>query len=60
MAEQSPITTQIDSRVGILTFDRPHVMNAFNGALIEATNRAMDAFMNDDAVLAIVVHGRGR
>lgn len=60
MAEQSPITTQIYGRVGILTFDRPHAMNAFNGALIEATNRAMDAFMNDDAVLAIVVHGSGR
>ena len=60
MAEQSPVTTRIDGRVGILTFDRPHVMNAFNGALIDATNRAMDAFMNDGAVLAIVVHGAGR
>jgi enoyl-CoA hydratase len=60
MTDQSPVTTRIDGRVGILTFDRPHVMNAFNGALVDATHRAMQTFMNDDAVLAIIVHGEGR
>jgi enoyl-CoA hydratase len=60
MSEQSPVTTRIDGRIGILTLNRPRVMNAFNGALIDATNRAMDAFMNDDAVLAIIVRGEGR
>jgi len=35
-------------------------MNAFNGALIEATNKAMDAFIEDDAVLAVIIHGEGR
>ena len=59
-SDQRPITTRIDGRVGILTFHRPRVMNAFNSALIDATNQAMDAFMNDDAVLAIIVHGDGR
>jgi enoyl-CoA hydratase len=60
MSEQSPVTTRIDGRIGILTLNRPRVMNAFNGALIDATNRAMDAFMIDDAVLAIIVRGEGR
>ena len=60
MTDQSPVTTQIDGRVGILTFDRPQVMNAFNHTLIDYTNRAMDAFMDDDAVLAIIVRGDGR
>jgi len=60
MTDQSPVNTRIEGRVGILTFDRPQVMNAFNGALIEATNRAMDAFISDDAVLAIIVRGEGR
>ena len=58
--EQRPITTRIDGRIGILTFHRPRVMNAFDSALIDATNQAMDAFMNDDAVLALIVHGDGR
>lgn len=60
MSDQSPVTTRIDGRIGILTLDRPRVMNAFNGALIDATNRAMDTFMNDDAVLAVIVRGEGR
>ena len=60
MSDQSPVTTRIDGRIGILTLNRPQVMNAFNSALIEATNKAMTAFMKDDTVLAIIVHGEGR
>ena len=60
MLNQSPITTQIEGRVGILTFDRPEVMNAFNNSLIEASNTAMDEFIINDAVLAIIVRGIGR
>jgi len=60
MTNESAVTTEIDGRIGILTFNRPQVMNAFNGALIDATNKAMNDFMNDDAVLAVVVHGDGR
>ena len=48
MTNESPVTTEIDGRIGILTFNRPQVMNAFNGALIDATNKAMNDFMNDD------------
>ena len=59
-SEQRPITTRIDGRIGILTFNRPRVMNAFDSSLIDATNEAMDAFMNDEAVLALIVHGDGR
>lgn len=60
MTDQKPITTQIDGRVGILRFNRPQVMNAFDTALIEATNQAMHDFMADDAVLAIIIGGHGR
>ena len=54
------VTTRIEGRIGILTFNRPHVMNAFNTGLIAATNAAMEAFQSDERVLAIVVHGAGR
>jgi len=60
MSDQSPVTSHVDGRIGILTLNRPQVMNAFNGALIEATNKAMDAFIEDDAVLAVIIHGEGR
>ena len=56
----APILTEIRGRTGILTFNRPRVMNAFNSELITATHAAMQDFQSDPAVLAIVVHGAGR
>lgn len=56
----TPITTRIEGRIGVLTFNRPTVMNAFNSDLIAATHAAMDAFQADPQVLVIVVHGAGR
>jgi acyl-CoA synthetase (NDP forming) len=47
-------------RVGILTLNRPHVLNAFNEALMAETTKAMAAFTADPAVLAIIVRGAGR
>ena len=56
----APVLTRIENRTGILSFNRPHVMNAFDSTLIAATNAAMSAFQADERVLAIVVHGMGR
>jgi enoyl-CoA hydratase len=49
-----------DGKVGILTFKRERVLNAFNLQLIEETNAAMTDFVADDAVAAVVVRGAGR
>ncbi len=54
------LLTHIEGRTGILTFNRPHAMNAFNSELITATHDAMTRFLSDDRVLAIVVHGADR
>jgi len=48
------------AKVGILTFKRERVLNAFNSELIEETNAAMAGFVDDDDIAAIVVHGAGR
>ena len=48
------------AKVGILTFNRERVLNAFNPGLIEETNAAMADFVDDDDIAAIVVHGAGR
>lgn len=56
----APVLTRIEGRTGILTFNRPRVMNAFNTDLIAQTHAAMKAFRADASVSAIVVHGAAR
>ena len=56
----APVLTRVKDRTGILTFNRPRVMNAFDSALIAATHQAMSDFLSDDTVQAIVVQGAGR
>jgi enoyl-CoA hydratase len=58
--EHTTIETRIVERVGVLAFNRPRVLNAFDPVLVEETGRALAAFVADPAVLAIVVHGQGR
>jgi len=56
--------TAIEARavdhIGVIAFNRPRVLNAFDPLLIEETGRALADFAADPAVLAIVVHGHGR
>src|SRR5204863_9988923 len=47
-------------RVAVLTFNRPTVLNAFDGPVVEAVTNTMAALCADDDVLAIVVRGEGR
>ena len=54
------ISVDRDGAVGILTFEREKVLNAFNHTLIEETNDAMAGLTADDAVRAILVKGAGR
>ncbi|MBS0558553.1 MAG: enoyl-CoA hydratase/isomerase family protein [Proteobacteria bacterium] len=47
-------------RVAVLTFNRPRVLNAFDGPLVAATTRVVAELGQDDRVLAIVLRGVGR
>ena len=51
------ILTETRGRVGLVTLNRPEVMNALNFTLIRELMDALEAFDNDDAVGAIVVTG---
>jgi enoyl-CoA hydratase len=51
------IKTEIRGRVGLITLDRPHALNALCAALIAELNQALDSFEADDAVGAIVLTG---
>ena len=47
-------------RIAILSFNRPRVLNAFDGPLVKATTQAMAELSAGENVLAIVVRGEGR
>ena len=54
------ITTRTEERVGVLTFNRPQILNAFDPTLMAELGVAMRAFEQDPAVAAMVVTGSGR
>jgi enoyl-CoA hydratase len=58
--EPPTVLTRCDGRIGILTFNRPAVLNAFSSALISETNAALRSLVDDPSVRVIVVHGAGR
>ena len=60
MAEAETLTIERRGRVAILSFNRPRVLNAFDGPLVEATMEAMAELSADEDVLAIVARGEGR
>ncbi|MCP4387863.1 MAG: enoyl-CoA hydratase/isomerase family protein [Gammaproteobacteria bacterium] len=46
--------------VALLGLNRPDKLNAINAPMIDEINLALDQFIKDDSVHAIVVHGNGR
>jgi 2-(1,2-epoxy-1,2-dihydrophenyl)acetyl-CoA isomerase len=56
----SPLRYERDGAVAILTLARPDVLNAFNEALTEALNAAVDDVASDRSVRAVVITGGGR
>ena len=60
MITADALTIERRGRVAILSFNRPRVLNAFDGPLVEATTKAMAELSADENVLAIVVRGEGR
>lgn len=60
MTEAETLKLERRGRIAILSFNRPRVLNAFDGPLVEATTGAMAELGADDTILAIVVRGEGR
>jgi enoyl-CoA hydratase len=54
------IETHMDGHVAVLAFARERVLNAFDSTLIDEVNAAMAGFAADEAVRAVLVHGKGR
>src|ERR1039457_6064850 len=49
------VTTK--GKVGVITLNRPHALNALNTLLISELNRALDAFEADPSIGCIVITG---
>ncbi len=54
------VAVELDHRVGLITLQRPEVMNAWNGALSRDLDAALAWAAADDRVGAVVVTGAGR
>jgi enoyl-CoA hydratase/carnithine racemase len=53
------VSVEVAGGVTVLTLDRPHRRNAFDGPILEAFHRALSDADGDDRVGAIVATGRG-
>ncbi len=54
------IETRTEDRIGVITLNRPRVLNALNRTLMREVTAALAEFTADDTILAIVVNGAGR
>lgn len=54
------ITTAVEDQIGIVTLNRPKVLNALNHELMGELVKALEAFDRDDAVRVIVLTGGER
>ena len=58
--EDPIVTVEREGRVGVVTLNRPKVLNALNDALMDALGEALLAFDADEAIGAIVIAGGPR
>ena len=56
-SEAPVIRTEINNRIGIITLNRPHRLNALNGPLIDALDAAVREMAADDGVKVVVLTG---
>lgn len=60
MSNEARILTTDSDGVRLITFNRPDVMNAFDGEQYRAVHDALQDALADDAVLVVVLTGAGR
>jgi 2-(1,2-epoxy-1,2-dihydrophenyl)acetyl-CoA isomerase len=54
------VKTEVKDRVGVITLSDPSTLNAAGAELMSELQAAVDDFIHDDAVRAIVITGEGR
>lgn len=56
---QQPVRFEAQGRVALITLNRPHALNAIDGALWRGLGEAFERFKNDDALWVAVITGAG-
>ncbi|MCV0437414.1 MAG: enoyl-CoA hydratase/isomerase family protein [Hydrogenophaga sp.] len=59
-AEETHVIAELRGRVGCITLNRPKALNALSLGMIRDLTRALRAWKDDDAVLAVVIRGVGK
>lgn len=59
MDTEERIIAQVADGLGIITLNRPEKINALTESMVDAIGRTLDAWLNDDGVRIIVLHGAG-
>lgn len=54
------IEVRTEDRIGVISLNRPRVLNAINRQLMREVTEALAGFVADQKILAIVIHGQGR
>lgn len=59
LERDEPIRTEIDGAIGIVTLNRPSVLNALNGELLEQLEHALRQLDSNAAIRAVILTGAG-
>ncbi|WP_066265829.1 enoyl-CoA hydratase/isomerase family protein [Hydrogenophaga palleronii] len=57
---ESHVIAEVRGRVGCLTLNRPKALNALSLEMVRSLTQALQAWRDDDTVLAVVVRGVGK
>ncbi len=54
------VWVDVQGRIGLITLNRPQALNALSLQMVRDITAALRAWQNDDEVVAVLIHGRGR
>jgi enoyl-CoA hydratase len=53
------IAVAVEAPIGIITFNRPNVLNALRSALLEEASQALESMESDESVRVVIITGAG-
>jgi enoyl-CoA hydratase len=59
MIESGDCLVEKRGALGLVTLNRPQALNALNGAMVDALQSALEAFLADDAIKTVAIRGIG-
>ena len=60
MENYDTIEISNENRIGVISLNRPQVLNAINEQMVNEVTRAMHHLNNDESIACIILKGNGR